>query len=67
MLLAKSLNVAATKPTAAGQSYQSGKIALSVVYDLGSECAIEVGLERTLFGRDAIAEKGLRLAVWYRF
>jgi hypothetical protein len=67
MLLIKSLNIAATKSTAAGASYQSGKLALSVVHDIAPDCALEAGIERTVFGRDAIAEKGFRLAVWYRF
>lgn len=67
MLLVRSLNTVATKSTAAGASYQSGKLALSLVYDIVPGCALEAGIERSVFGRDAIAEKGLRLAVWYRF
>lgn len=67
MLLAKSLNTVATRPTAAGQSFQSGKVALSLVYDITSDCALEAGIERSVFGRNAIVEEGLRLAVWYRF
>jgi len=67
MLLIKSLNTAATKPTAAGQSYQSGKVALSVVYDLAPDLALEIGGERSIMGRNAIAEESFRLAVWYRF
>ncbi|MDO8839559.1 MAG: hypothetical protein Q7V31_11585 [Parvibaculum sp.] len=67
MLLAKSLNTVATRPTPAGQSFQSGKVALSLVYDITSDCALEAGIERSVFGRNAIVEDGLRLAVWYRF
>ncbi|MBX3488314.1 hypothetical protein [Parvibaculum sp.] len=67
MLLAKSLNTAALSSTAAGDSYQSGKLALSLVHDVAPGLAIEAGMEHSVFGRDAIAERTLRFAVWRRF
>ena len=67
MLLVKSLNTAALSATAAGNTYQSGKLALSLVHDVAPGWALEAGMEHSVFGRDAIAERTLRFAVWRRF
>ncbi len=67
MFLAKSLNAAALSATATGDTYQSGKLALSVVHDVAPGWALEAGMEHSVLGRDAILERTLRLAVWRRF
>lgn len=39
----------------------------SVVYDLNDHWSVQVGVFATVFGRNALQERGIDTAVWYRF
>lgn len=40
---------------------------VSAVYDIGRQWSLQLGLFTTVDGRNALREKGLDLAAWYRF
>lgn len=61
----------ATVPTGAGTAFlprsQFWNVEGSVVYDLGPRWSVQFGLFTTLEGRNALRERGVDAAVWYRF
>lgn len=49
------------------RGYNYGKLQASVVQDLTPRLAVQAGAFATVFGRNALAEHGLVLALWVRF
>lgn len=60
-----------TVPTAAGTPYYPrstfSNLQASAVYDLNAHWAVQIGGFGTVFGRNALRERGLISALWYRF
>ena len=60
-----------TVPVEAGVPYfprsTYSKVELSVVYDLTLRWSVQVGAFQTVYGRNALNERGLQAAIWYRF
>lgn len=58
-------------PTGPGTAWlpgaRSSKLGLTGVYDLTRAVSIELGLFTTVWGRDALRERGFRTGFWYRF
>ena len=48
-------------------SARASKLGIAGVYALTGAVQIEVGLSTTVWGRDALRERGLQTALWYRF
>lgn len=48
-------------------SARASRLGLAGVYDLTAAVSLEMGLFTTVWGRDALRERGLRTALWYRF
>lgn len=66
MLLIESRN-AANLGDLRRQGTQESKLALSLVYEVREDWSVEAGLIRTVFGRNALEERGVTLGLWYRF
>ena len=60
-----------TVPTQAGASLYPrttfSNLEGSVVYDFNDHCSLQVGVFGTVFGRNALQERGIDTAIWYRF
>ncbi len=67
-LMVQSLTVVPTGPgTAWLPGALSTKLGLMAVYALTPRVSISLGLSTTLTGRDALRERGVTTALWYRF
>lgn len=68
LVMVQSETVIPTGPgTAWFPSARASKLGLAGVYDLTGAVSLEVGLFMTVWGRDALRERGLQTALWYRF
>ena len=68
LLLAQSFNTLAVERSEAPFAEPSEhKLQLSAVYDITLKLALQVGGTATLAGRDALQERALLTAVWFRF
>ena len=58
-------------PTGPGDDWypssRSSKLALSGVYELTPAWALQLGVFATVYGRDALRERGFTTGLWYRF
>ena len=68
LLLLQSFTAVPTGPGDAWYpSSRSTKLALSGVYALTPAWALQLGLFTTVYGRDALRERGFTTGLWYRF
>lgn len=68
LLMASNATVVPTGPgTAWLPSARSSKLGLAAVYDLTASWSLALGLSTTVYGRDALRERGLTAGLWYRF
>lgn len=49
------------------QGTQESKLYVSLVYDVTKDWSLEIGALQTVFGRNALEERGITLGVWHRF
>ena len=68
LLLAQSFNTLPLRRTGDGKDDPTEhKLQLSAVYDLNRRLSLQVGGVATMAGRDALTERGLVTALWFRF
>ena len=68
LVLLQSFTVIPTGPgTAWLPSSQSSKVALTGVYDVTRAWSLQLGIFTTVYGRDALRDRGVSTGIWYRF
>lgn len=68
LLLLQSITVMPTGPGVAWfPSARSSKVGLTGVYEVTRAWSVQLGAFTTVYGRDALRERGLTTGIWYRF
>ncbi len=68
LLLLQSFTTVPTQPAVPSFPRSTySKLEGSVVYDLNAAWSVQVGLFATVYGRNALIERGVKAALWYRF
>lgn len=68
LVLLQSITAIPTGPGPAWlPSSRSSKLELSGVYDVTHAWSVQLGIFTTVYGRDALRERGVTTGIWYRF